>query len=42
MKNAVIWIITALSMIITAAVIDSVPDKIPMHYDFYGNVDRYG
>lgn len=29
-------------MIITAAVIDSVPDKIPMHYDFQGNVDRYG
>lgn len=29
-------------MIITAAVIDDVPDKIPMHYDFQGNVDRYG
>ena len=28
-------------MIITAAVIDDVPDKIPMHYDFQGNVDRY-
>lgn len=42
MKNAVLWIITALSMIITAAVIDDVPDEIPMHYDFQGNVDRYG
>lgn len=29
-------------MIITAAVIDDVPDKIPMHYDFQGNADRYG
>ena len=29
-------------MIITAAVINAVPDRIPMHYDFQGNVDRYG
>ena len=32
----------ALSVIITAAVIKALPDQIPMHYDFQGNVDRFG
>ena len=42
MKNEVLWIMAALSVIITAAVIKALPDQIPMHYDFQGNVDRFG
>lgn len=42
MKNKITWIIAALSLIITAVAINFMPDKIPMHYNFAGEVDRYG
>lgn len=42
MKNKITWIIAALSLIITAVAINFMPDKVPMHYNFAGEVDRYG
>lgn len=38
----IIWIITFLPLIITSAVIQFMPDRVPMHYDMAGNIDRYG
>ena len=36
-------VITALApLIITAAVIQFLPEKVPMHYDIHDNADRYG
>lgn len=42
MKNKFIWILTVLSFIVTAAAINFLPKEVPMHFDFSGNVDRYG
>lgn len=42
MKNKFIWILTALSFIITAAAVNFLPEEVPMHFDLSGNVDRYG
>lgn len=42
MKNKFIWILTAISFIITAAAMNFLPEEVPMHFDFSGNVDRYG
>lgn len=42
MKNKVLWILTFLPMIITVIAIRFMEDKVPMHYDMVGNVDRYG
>ncbi len=42
MKNKITWIIAALSLIITAVAINFMPEKIPVHYNFAGEVDRYG
>lgn len=42
MKNKILWIITALSFILSAVSVNFLPEKIPMHYDINGVVDRYG
>lgn len=42
MKNRVLWFITVLPMIITLSVIKFMPDKVPMHSDLMGNIDRWG
>lgn len=42
MKNKFVWIITALSFAVSAAAVNFLPDKIPVHYDLEGNIDRYG
>ncbi|MCI9078047.1 MAG: DUF1648 domain-containing protein [Lachnospiraceae bacterium] len=41
-KIKLLWIITFVPLIITAAVIPFMRDKVPMHYDFNGNIDRWG
>lgn len=41
-KIKLLWIITFIPVIITAAVIPFMQDKVPMHYDFNGNIDRWG
>lgn len=42
MKNKLMWIIMAVSVIATAAVVGFLPDTIPMHFDITGAVDRFG
>lgn len=38
----IMWVITCLSLIGTAAVLPFMPDTVPMHYDLQGNIDRWG
>lgn len=42
MKSKILWIITFLPLIITTVVFPLMTDKIPMHYDINGNIDRWG
>lgn len=42
MKNKILWIITFLPLLITIAVYPFMEDKVPMHYDIDGNIDRWG
>lgn len=42
MKNKLLWIITAVSIIATAAVLNFLPNEIPMHFDMTGAADRFG
>ena len=37
-----LWILTALPIIATAFVLQFMPDRIPAHYDFSGEIDRWG
>ena len=41
MKKA-LWILTALPIIATAFALQFMPDRIPAHYDFSGEIDRWG
>lgn len=36
------WILSFLTLIISAAVLQFMPDRIPTHYDISGNIDAYG
>lgn len=36
------WAITALSLIGTGVVLPLLPERVPMHYDMAGNIDRWG
>ena len=37
-----LWILSALPIIITAIVLQFMPDKIPAHYGISGEIDRWG
>lgn len=41
MKKAM-WIISLLSLILTAVALQYMPDSVPMHYNFAGEIDRWG
>lgn len=41
-KNIVLWIVTLVPTVITAAAMRFMPDKVPLHYDINGNIDRWG
>ena len=41
MKKAM-WILSFIPLIGTAIVLQFMPDQVPMHYDFEGNIDRWG
>lgn len=41
MKKAM-WILSFIPLIGTATVLQFMPDQVPMHYDFEGNIDRWG
>lgn len=36
------WAISILSLVVTAVVLQGMPDAVPMHYDLAGTVDRWG
>ncbi len=36
------WIATFIPLIVTLSVISFLPAEVPMHYDAYGNIDRWG
>ncbi|MCR5824916.1 MAG: SdpI family protein [Lachnospiraceae bacterium] len=38
----IMWFISFISLLGTAAVMGFLPDSVPMHYDFSGNIDRWG
>lgn len=37
-----LWILTAVPVIVTAFVLQFMPDEIPMHYNISGEIDRWG
>lgn len=37
-----IWVIIAAPVIYLAVLWNSLPEKVPMHFDLHGNIDRYG
>ena len=38
----IMWIISFVSLVGTAIVLQFMPDSVPMHYDAVGNIDRWG
>lgn len=38
----IMWSVSVVSLIVTCFVLRFLPDKIPMHYDLNGNIDRWG
>ena len=42
MKTKGIWVLSAVPLLVTGWLLPSMPDEIPAHYDFMGNVDRWG
>lgn len=38
----IMWIISFIALIGTAIVLQYMPDRVPMHYDMSGNIDRWG
>ena len=38
----IMWSVSVVSLIVTCFVLQFLPDKIPMHYDLNGNIDRWG
>lgn len=40
--NRKLWILLAVSALISAVSLPFLPDEIPIHFDTYGNVDSYG
>lgn len=38
----IMWVTAIIPLIITAAVLQFMPDLVPMHYDTAGNIDRWG
>lgn len=42
MKNKIFWIITLLPTLVTAIVLKFMPDRVPMHYNSMGEIDRWG
>lgn len=41
-SNKLLWIISFIPLLLSCVVVRFLPDKIPMHYDMAGNIDRWG
>lgn len=42
MRNKILWILTLSPMVVTLALLPFINDEIPAHFDFNGDVTRYG
>lgn len=42
MKNKTVLFLTALPVVVTISMLPSLPDKIPAHYNYLGEIDRWG
>lgn len=40
--KSIMWIIALIPFAITAVILPGLPEKVPMHFDINGNVDRWG
>lgn len=38
----IIWIIAAIPLMVTVALLPFIPERVPMHYNFNGEIDRWG
>lgn len=38
----IIWIIAVIPLIVTVILLPFIPERIPMHYNFNGEIDRWG
>lgn len=41
-RKIIMWAVTLLPLVVTTIVIQFMPEKVPMHYDVAGNIDRWG
>lgn len=41
-KNIILWVVTLIPFVVTAFAMNFMQDKVPMHYDINGNIDRWG
>ena len=41
-NNKLLWIVTFIPLFLSAIAVRFMPDKVPAHYDFAGNIDRWG
>lgn len=42
MKNKILCIVSVIPFVVTLFVLRFLPDELPAHYDFEGNIDRWG
>ncbi len=42
MMKKIMWTVSFLSLVLTAFALSFMPDRVPMHYDAAGNIDRWG
>ena len=40
--KSIMWIVAMIPFAITAIILPGMPEKVPMHFDINGNVDRWG
>ena len=38
----IMWIVSVIPFVVTAVVLQFMPESVPMHYDLAGNIDRWG
>ncbi len=41
-SSKILWIISLIPLLLSCVAVRFLPDKIPMHYDMAGNIDRWG
>lgn len=41
-SSKILWIVSLIPLLLSCVAVRFLPDKIPMHYDMAGNIDRWG